>query len=90
VLVLVLLLAYFKHKMPDLEVLLKRGTTVEPMWSSELLREAVLLFTGSITATFLMFIVLACVAFKQLGLLRAAAKELGISNGQPSDGAISS
>jgi hypothetical protein len=73
------LLAYFKYKLPDLEILLKDGSHVGPVWDSELTREAVLTTSGSITITILLFTYLARQSFKYLGLLKTAAKDLGIT-----------
>ena len=74
----VALLAYFKHKTPDLEVLFKSGNTVQPVYNSQLVKEAVLTAASSITVTWMMFIYLARQSFKSLKLLRTAAKDLHI------------
>lgn len=79
VLVQVALLIYFSMKIPDLEILFKHGKLVQPVWDSELIKQAVLTSSASITVTILLFTVLARQAFKYLSLLRTAAKDLGIN-----------
>jgi hypothetical protein len=74
----IVLVAYFKNKVPELEVLFKRGTKIEPVWDSQLVQEAVLVTSLSITVTFLMFIFLARLAFRYITLLKAVAKDAGI------------
>ncbi len=80
------LVIHFEKKAPDLQVLFKRGSKVEPVWDSQLIREVVMVTSLSFTVTFALLAFLARLAFRQLGLLRAAAKDLGIEDGQP-DGA---
>lgn len=80
--VIVALVAYWETRMPDLEVLFKRGAKVVPVWDSQLVREAVMTTAMSITGTFVLLAFLARIAFKQIGLLRAAAKDLGIEDSQ--------
>jgi hypothetical protein len=82
----VALVVYWERKMPDLEVLFKRGTRVEPVWDSQFVRKAVLMTSLSITITFVLLAFLARIAFRQVGLLRAAGRVVGIADGQP-DGA---
>lgn len=82
----VALVTYWEMKMPDLEVLFKRGTWVEPVWDSQLVRRVILITSLSITWAFVLLACLARIAFRQVGLLRAAARDLGIEDGQ-SDGA---
>ena len=82
IVVQVALLGYFKQKVPGLEVCVRRGTNVEAMWDSQLVQECVLVVSLSITVTFALLAVLAGTAFKQVGLLRSAAKELGIDDGK--------
>lgn len=74
------LMLYFEKKSPDLQVLFKVGSKVEPVWDSQMIREVVLTTSLSITVTFILLAFLARVAFKQVGLLRAAAKDLGIED----------
>ena len=80
------LVIYFEKKAPDLQVLFKLGSKVEPVWDSQMIREVTLMTSLSITVTFLLLAFLARISFRQVGLLRAAAKDLGIEDGQP-DGA---
>jgi hypothetical protein len=80
------LVIYWETKMPDLEVLFRRGTKVAPIADSQSVREAVMLTAMSITITFVLLAFLARLAFRQVRLLRAAARDLGIEDGQP-DGA---
>ena len=77
----IVLVAYFKSKVPELEVLFKLGTRVELVWDSQLVRKAVLVTSLSITVTFMLFIFLARLAFRYATLLRAAAKDAGIDEG---------
>ncbi len=77
----IVLIAYFKSKVPDLEVLFKHGTKIEPVWDSQLVREVVLVTSMSITVTFLLFIFLARLAFRYATLLKAVAKEAGLDEG---------
>ncbi len=79
------LVVYFEKNAPDMRVLFKLGSKVEPIWDSQLIREAVTITSASITITFVLLAFLARTAFRQVGLLRAAAKDLGIDDGQ--DGA---
>ena len=81
VLVVTALVVYFERKLPDLEVLFKSGKRVEPVWDSQLVREAVMVTAMSITITFLTFIYLARLAFRYATLLKTAAKDLGINEG---------
>lgn len=74
----IMLIAYFKSKIPGLEVLFKRGTRIEPVWDSQLIREAVLATALSITGAFMLFIFLARLAFRYATLLKAVAKDAGI------------
>lgn len=80
--IIVALVMYFERKAPDLQVLFKSGTKVEPVWDSQLIRETVMITVLSITATFGLLAFLAWTVFKQVNLLRAAAKDLGIEDGQ--------
>ncbi len=82
------LVLYFETKAPDLQVLFKLGTKVEPVWDSQLIREVVIVTALSITVTFVLLAFLARMTFRQVGLLRAAAKDLRIEDGQP-DGSAS-
>lgn len=77
----IVLVAYFKSKVPDLEVLLKHGTRIETMWDSQLFRKMVLVTSMSITVTFLLFIYLARLAFRYATLLKAVAKDAGLDAG---------
>ena len=72
------LIAYFKSRTPEMEVLFKHGTRVERVWDSQLIQEVVLVTALSITVTFMLFIFLARLAFKYVTLLKAVAKDLGI------------
>ncbi len=78
VIVQIAIVVYFERKVPDLEVLFKHGKRVEPVWDSQLVREAVMVTSLSITVTFLLFIYLARLAFRYATLLKTAAKDLGI------------
>jgi hypothetical protein len=75
----VTLLAYFKYKIPDLEILIKNGSRIEPVYDSELVKRAVLTASFSIAVTGILFIYLARQSFRNLSLLKVAAKDLGIS-----------
>jgi hypothetical protein len=77
------LVFYFEKKAPDMQVLFKLGSKVEPVWDSQMIRKAVLITSLSISVTFALLALLARIAFRQVGLLRAAAKDLGITDGQP-------
>lgn len=81
------LVFYFEKEAPDLQVLFKFGSKVEPVWDSQMIRKLVLMTSLSITVTFVLLALLARIAFKQVGLLRAAAKDLGIEDGQESGAA---
>jgi hypothetical protein len=72
------LLSYFKKQASGLEVCVRLGTKIEVLWDSQLVKEATLTVSLSITATFGLLAFLARQAFKQMGLLRTAAKDLGI------------
>ena len=80
------LVIYFEKKAPDLQVLFKLGSKVEPVWDSQLIRKLVLMTSLSITVTFVLLAFLARLTFRQVVLLRAAARDLGIEDGQQ-DGA---
>jgi hypothetical protein len=73
---------YFEKKAPDLQVLFKLGSKVQPVWDSQLIRSVVEITALSITITFVLLAFLARIAFRQACLLRAAAKDLGIEGGQ--------
>ena len=76
--IVVALVMYFERKAPDLQVLFKLGTKVEPVWDGQLIREAVMATALSVIMTFGLLAYLARTAFRQVSLLRAAAKDLGI------------
>ncbi len=82
VVIIVALVVYFERKAPDLQVLFKLGTREEPVWDSQLIREAVMTTVMSIIVTFGLLAFLAWTAFRLTRLLRAAAKELGIEDGE--------
>lgn len=77
------LFIYWEKKMPDLEVLFRQGTRVAPIAGSQLVREAVMSVALLVAVTFVLLVYLARIAFRQVQLLRAAARELGIDDGQP-------
>ena len=81
VIVQIALVVYFERKIPDLEVLFKHGKRVETVWDSQLVREAVMVTSLSITVSFIFFIYLARLAFRYATLLKTAAKDLGIDEG---------
>ncbi len=85
--VIIALVIYFERKAPDLQVLFKLGTKVEPIWDSQLIRKAVMTTVMSIVATSGLLVFLARTAFRQINLLRAAAKDLGIEDTQQSGAA---
>ncbi len=85
--IIVALVVYFERKAPDLQVLFKLGTKVEPVGDSQLIREAVMVTAMSIVVTFGLLAFLARTAFRQINLLRAAARDLGIEDGQQSGAA---
>jgi hypothetical protein len=66
---------------PELEVLFRRGTRIEPVWDSQLVQKAVLVTSLSITVTFMLFIFLARLAFRYATLLKTVAKDAGIDEG---------
>jgi hypothetical protein len=76
------LVMHFERKAPDLQLLFKLGKKVEPVWDSQLIREPVMMTALSITVTFGLLAFLARIAYRQVALLRAAAKDLGIEDGQ--------
>ena len=73
-----ILLAYFKNHFGDFEVCIRRGEQVERLWNNDLVKEVVLIVSLSTTATFGLLAWLASISFRQITLLRKAAKELGI------------
>ncbi len=75
------LVIHFQRKAPDLQVLFKVGKRVEPVWDSQLVQEAVMIATLSVTVTFGLLASLARIAYRQVRLLRAAAEDLGIEDG---------
>ncbi len=77
------LLAYFKQHSTGFEVCIRQGDKVDVLWDSQLVQQAVLTVSLSITATFGLLAFLARQSYKQIGLLKSAARELGIENGQP-------
>jgi hypothetical protein len=77
------LVIHFERKAPDLQVLFRLGKKVEPVWDSQLVREVVMITALSITSTFGLLAALARINYRQVGLLRAAARDLGIEKGQP-------
>ena len=79
------LLRYFESRYGTFDVLIRHGTRTELLWDSQLVKEAVLTVSLSITVTFGLLAFLACRSHKQAVLLKAAAHELGIDKGQ--DGA---
>jgi len=79
------LVIYFQKKAPDLQVLFKHGSNIEPVWDSEMIQKVVLITVLAITTTFVLLAFLARIVFRQVGLLRAAAKDLGIEDGQQKD-----
>ena len=80
------LVIYFQKKAPDLQVLFKHGSNIEPVWDSEMIQKVVLITVLAITTTFVLLAFLARIVFRQVGLLRAAAKDLRIGDYQQ-DGA---
>ena len=74
----VMLVVYFERKIPDLEVLFKDGNRIQPVWDSQLVCEAVMTTSMSITVTFLMFVYLARLSFRYATLLKATAKDIGL------------
>jgi hypothetical protein len=82
----VVLLRYFESRYGSFDILIRHGTKTGVLWDSQLVKEAVLTITLSITVTFALLAFLARRSHKQAVLLKAAANELGIESGQP-DGA---
>jgi hypothetical protein len=76
------LLRYFESRSGSLDILIRQGTNVELLWDGQLVKEAVLTVTLSITLTFALLAFLARRSYKQSALLKAAASELSIENGQ--------
>jgi hypothetical protein len=72
------LLAYFKTHLSGFEVCIRHNGKVDVLWDNELVQEAVLVVSGSITITFVLLAFLARESYKQTVLLKAAAKDLGI------------
>jgi hypothetical protein len=89
----VVLLRYFESRYGEFDVLIRHGAKTELLWDSQVVKEAVLTITLSITLTFALLAFLARRSYRQAALLNAAAKELGLENGQqtrcsePGDGA---
>ena len=80
-----ILLAYFEKSLGvDFDVCIRHGKRVEQLWDNNLVREAVLVVSGSITVTFGLLAFLAYLSFRQIKLLAKAAKELGIVDGADS------
>ncbi len=80
------LLSYFKSRFGEFDILIRHGKDVRLLWDSQLVQEAVLTVSFSITVTFGLLAFLARRSHKQAALLNAAARELGIEGGQQ-DGA---
>ncbi|MDD5140451.1 MAG: hypothetical protein PHY43_09370 [Verrucomicrobiales bacterium] len=79
------LLSYFKRHSSGFEICIRQGAKIEVLWDSQLVQEAVLVMSFSITITFALLAFLARQSYKQAALLKAAASELGIENGQRPD-----
>ncbi len=76
------LLRYLGSRYGSFDILIRHGTRTELLWDSQLVKEAVLTVSLSITVTFGLLAFLAHRTHKQAILLKAAAQELGIENGQ--------
>jgi len=76
------LLGYFKSNYGDFDILIRHGKDVRLLWDSELVKEAVLTVSFSVTVTFGLLALLAFRSHKQAALLNAAARDLGIAGGQ--------
>jgi hypothetical protein len=77
------LLVYLKGRVGDFDILIRHGGKVQVLWDSQLVRQAVLTVSFSITMTFGLLAFLAWRSHKQAMLLKAAASELGIEDSQP-------
>jgi hypothetical protein len=80
------LLRYLESRYGSFDILIRHGAKTELLWDSQLVKEAVLTVSLCITVTFGLLAVLAYRSHKQAVLLKAAARELGLENGQQ-DGA---
>jgi len=76
------LLSYFNARLGHIDILIRSGTKVELLWESQLVKEAVLTVSFSITGTFALLAFLAYRSHKQAILLKAAVRELGIEHDQ--------
>jgi hypothetical protein len=76
------LLRYLESRFGSFDILIKHGTKTELLWDSQLVKEAVLTVSLSITVTFGLLAFLAYRSHKQAVLLKAAAQEIGVENGQ--------
>lgn len=74
----VVLFLYFKNQSPGLEIWLREGDRMQPMWNSELVKRMVLTTSFAITTTFGLLAFLAALAHRYVRLLRIAATEMGI------------
>jgi hypothetical protein len=77
------LLSYFRHHFGDFDIVVRKGNKTESLWDNQLVKEAVLTVSLSITVNFALVALLAWRAYKQAALLRAVARELGIDSPQP-------
>ena len=78
----VALLSYFNSRLGEIDILIRHGKDVRLLWESQLVKEAVLTVSLSITLTFALLAFLARRSHQQATLLRAAASDLGIEAGQ--------
>jgi hypothetical protein len=83
----VVLLWYFESRYGVFDILIRKGTKMDMLWDSQLVKQAVLTVALCITVTFALLATLAHRSHKQAVLLKAAARELDIVNGQPEGGA---
>jgi len=89
IVVQVVLLRYFESRYGSFDILIRQGKKIEVLWEAQLVKEAVLTISLSITLTFALLAFLARRSYRQATLLRAAAGDLGIESGQqntPSNG----
>jgi len=61
------LVIYFQKKAPDLQVLFKHGSNIEPVWDSEMIQKVVLITVLAITTTFVLLAFLALASYHRDG-----------------------
>ncbi len=80
VVIQVFLLWYFNSGVSDLELCLREGDKIQPIWDSQMIKHAILTASFILSANFVLVAVLAKIAHQHRVLLGAAAKDLGITD----------